>query len=131
MSVVSFDPTLDLIMVPAAVTGPEGDIFVLNLVLDTGSTNTVVNSGVLSAIGYEPTRSLDRTHMLTGSGVEYVPSVVVQKISALGQSRAGFHVMCHTLPAVFEIDGVLGLDFLRGHMLGIDFLRGRISLERR
>ena len=130
MSVILFDPTLDLILVPAAITGPEGDVFVLNFVLDTGSTNTVVNFGVLSAMGYEPALSSERTHMLTGSGVEFVPSVAVQKISALGHSRADFHVMCHTMPSsVFEMDGVLGLDFLRGHVLGIDFRRGRISLD--
>ena len=127
-----FDPTQDLIVVPAAVMNPDGDVFVLNLAVDTGATNTVINVGVLIAMGYDPFLSSDHFRILTGSGVESVTSVKLRNISTLGKSRNDFPAISHSLPlhaGVDGMDGVLGLDFFRGHLLAIDFRRGRISLD--
>ena len=40
-----------------------------------------------------------------------------------------FFLICHTLPASVSVDGLLGLDFLRGQRLTIDFRAGRIALR--
>jgi hypothetical protein len=37
-------------------------------------------------------------------------------------------VLSHTLPSSATIDGLLGLDFLRGQMLSIDFRQALVSL---
>lgn len=127
-----FDPTQDLIVVPAAVTNPEGDVFVVNLVVDTGATNTVINVGVLMAMGYDPLLATDHFRILTGSGVESVSSVKLRNITTLGKSRDDFPAISHSLPlhaGINGMDGVLGLDFFRGHLVTIDFRRGRISLD--
>lgn len=50
------------------------------------------------------------------------------RFSALGQHRLGLSVLAHGLPATTGIDGLLGLDFLRGSVLTIDFLQGQIGL---
>jgi hypothetical protein len=52
----------------------------------------------------------------------------VARISSLGQDRTAFPVLAHTLPPSAAVDGVLGLDFLRGHALNIDFRTGQITL---
>ena len=49
----SFDPQQGLIIVPAELWGPSGSA-VLRLALDTGATGTVVNTGMLVALGYDP-----------------------------------------------------------------------------
>lgn len=50
---IPFDPREGLIIVPAELWGPSGSV-VLRLALDTGATSTVVNVGMLVAIGYDP-----------------------------------------------------------------------------
>ena len=37
-------------------------------------------------------------------------------------------LVCHTLPASAAVDGLLGLDFMRGKRLIIDFRTGIIDL---
>src|SRR5207248_721496 len=59
---------------------------------------------------------------------EIVPRLALVKLTALGQDRIDFPVLCHTLPPSATVDGLLGLDFLRGCIVTIDFQRGDISL---
>jgi predicted aspartyl protease len=84
-----------LIVIQAAVDGPSGSA-VLRLALDTGATSTVINIGMLVALGYDPALVPERIQVTTGSGVEFVPRVAVHKIVALGQERTRFPVLGHT-----------------------------------
>ena len=70
----------------------------------------------------------DRVQVTTGSGVEYAPRLHLTRLRALGQERVAFPILSHTLPPSAGIDGLLGLDFLRGQRLEIDFARGVIAL---
>jgi len=116
-----------LVYVQAAVDGPTGSA-VLRLALDTGATGTVINVGMLVALVYDPALVPARIQVTTGSGVEFVPRVSLHKIVALGQERTNFSVLGHTLPPSASIDGVLGLDFVRGQTLTVDFRMGTITL---
>jgi len=116
-----------LIVVHAELEGPSGAA-VLRLALDTGATGSLINVGMLVAVGYDPALEQDRTQVTTGSGVEFVPRVAVERIAALGRERRHFSVLSHTLPANAGVDGLLGLDFLRGRTLTVDFGNGQISL---
>ena len=124
---VSFVPQSGLVIVPAAVDGPSGS-GVLRLALDTGATGTVINVGMLVALGYDPALTPQRIQVTTGSGVEFVPRITLDKIVALGQERTHFPVLGHTLPPSAGIDGLLGLDFVRGQTLTVDFRTGTITL---
>jgi len=124
---VPFDAPRGLVVVQAAVDGPSGTA-VLRLALDTGATGTVINVGLLVALGYDPALVPERIQVTTGSSVEFVPRVPLQKIIALGQERINFPVLAHTLPSSAGMDGLLGLDFLRGQTLTVDFRTGTITL---
>lgn len=124
---VPFNPQNGLVMVRAAVDGPSGSA-VLRLALDTGATGTVINTGMLVALGYDPALAPTRIQVTTGSGVEFVPRLPLDKIIALGQERIGLPVLAHTLPSSAGIDGLLGLDFVRGHTLTVDFRTGLLTL---
>ncbi len=124
---VSFDGQQGLVVVRVQITGPSG-IAVLRLALDTGATRTLINVGLLVAVGYDPAASLERTEVTTGSGVEFAALISVSKIAALGRTLTDFPVLAHTLPPSSGVDGVLGLDFLRGQVLRIDFPNGRLAL---
>ncbi len=122
-----FSTERGLVIINAEVFGPSGSV-VLRLALDTGATATMINAGPLVAVGYDPALAPQRVQVTTGSGVEYVPRVPIARIIALGQERAAFPVLCHTLPPSANIDGLLGLDFLRAQKLIVDFRQGDISL---
>ncbi len=79
-------------------------------------------------LGYDPAAKPDRHQIITGSGVEFVPRIIVSKIRTLGQERKDFRVLCHTLPPSAGVDGLLGLDFFRGQELIINFRTGNILL---
>jgi len=100
----------------------------LNLALDTGATDTVINASTFLAIGHDAALALERVQVTTGSGVELVPRFVLPRIDALGQHRTDFPVLSLTLPPGADVDGVLGLDFFRGQTLTIDFRTGQIQL---
>jgi predicted aspartyl protease len=123
-----FDPEQGLIVVSAELVGPSGKAF-LRLALDTGATSTVVNVGALVALGYDPALTSERVQITTGSSIEFVPQVKLEKIAAMGHERVDFVVLCHTLPASVGVDGLLGLDFLQERTLTIDFRKGEVALD--
>ena len=125
---VPFNAQEGLIIVPAELWGPSGSA-VLRLALDTGATSTVVNVGLLVAIGYDPALAPDRVQVTTGSGVEFAPRIALQRVAALGQDRTNFSVLGHTLPPSAGVDGLLGLDFLRGQLLTVDLRTGQVTLD--
>ena len=105
-----FDPQQGLVVVRAELWGPLGSA-VLRLALDTGATSTVVNAGMLVALGYDPALAPDRVQVTTGSGVEFAPRVTLRRLLALGVDHTDFHVLGHTLPPSAGVDGLLGLSF--------------------
>jgi hypothetical protein len=76
---------------------------------------------MLVAVGYDPALVPDRIQVTTGSSMEFVPRVILDKIVALGHERPGFPVLGHTLSPSAGVNGFLGLDFFRGQSLTIDF----------
>lgn len=123
----TFNAADGLIVVSVKIIGPNGHTFA-QLALDTGATTTLIQTATLVSVGYDPAAAPDRLLVTTGSGVEYVTRLSLLRIEALGQARSNFAVVAHTLPPSASVDGLLGLDFLRGLHLGIDFRRGEITL---
>lgn len=122
-----FNAVQGLIIVVARIEGPSGQAYP-RLALDTGATATMISAAQLLGIGYDPATVPQRVQITTGSGVEYVPRLTVARIQALGQTRAAFEVVAHTLPPSASVDGLLGLDFLRNLELTINFRSGQITL---
>lgn len=125
---LSFNPSAGLIIVPTRLWGPAGDT-IASLALDTGATTTTVSWTTLQLLGYDPGAVPHRQQVTTGSGIEYVPRLPVERVEALAQQRLHFPVLCHTLPPSTMVDGVLGLDFLQGQELIIDFRTGTVQLR--
>lgn len=65
----------------------------------------------------------------TGSGVEFAPRITLRQIAALEQQRTDFSVLGHTLPPSAGVDGLLGLDYVRGLRLTVDLRSGLALLE--
>lgn len=123
-----FNPHHGLIVVGAELHGPSGSI-VLRLALDTGASTTMISIAPLVTAGYDPALAGERVQVTTAAGVEFVPRLEVERLSSLGCDRADLAILGHTLPPSAGIDGLLGLDFLRGQQLNIDFREGAITLQ--
>lgn len=85
----SFDPGRGVVVGPAELFGPSGSV-VLHLAVDTGTTQTMVNVGLLAFAGYDPALVPERVQVTTGNGVEYAPRVPVERIDALGRRCRNF-----------------------------------------
>jgi predicted aspartyl protease len=126
--ILPLDPRENLIIVSTRVFGPRNQV-ILRFALDTGATTSLLNWSRALKLGYIPDDVHDRREITTASRFEFAPIVVVKRFEALGQQRNDFPMLCHNLPPTAGIDGVLGLDFLRGHRLTIDFRIGLVILE--
>ena len=123
-----FTPGRGPIVVEVEISGPAGSA-ATRLILDTGATATLIKPGFLIAVGYDPDLMSERVSIATVEGVCMVPRLQLNRLSALGQHRFGFSVVCHSLPTADGIHGLPGLDFFRGTVLKIDFGQGQIELS--
>jgi predicted aspartyl protease len=125
VTVTRFDPDADLII----VSGPRGESPRLNMVVDTGSAETVVVPGVLDELGYSP-RTADRvTVMRSAVGREEGYLTHIQRFACLGFELDDFQIHAHDLPDEWAIHGLVGLTFLRRFRCEIQFRQGRILLD--
>src|SRR5689334_8049404 len=111
-----FDPNYGPILVKGEISGPFGAAN-LELLLDTGATTSLIRSTILISLGYDPDASPDRVPVTMGGGATICPRVVLNRLTALGRHRIGFPVLSYALPPGTGVDGLLGLDFLRGAVL--------------
>jgi predicted aspartyl protease len=123
-----FNPAQGPIPIEAEISGPTARSNP-RLLIDTAATMTLIDPSRLIAIGYNPAASPHRAQVATGGGVVTVPRVVLNRMTVLGTHRIGFPVLSHALPPGSGVDGLLGLDFLRGQVLTLDFRAGLITLS--
>ncbi|MBI4870096.1 MAG: retropepsin-like domain-containing protein [Candidatus Riflebacteria bacterium] len=112
MSTTRFEPSDDLILVWASVWGPLGCVR-CRLALDTGSTDTILDPGVLDDLGYSPRDAAGLSRVTSMLGEETGYRKRVQKFRALGYESPDFEVRAHDMPESQGLDGLLGLSFLR------------------
>jgi hypothetical protein len=122
-----FNSSSGPIVVDAGLSGPTGQADV-RLILDTGATTSLIRSTILVAVGYDPDASPDRVQVAMGGGLQLLPRIALNSLAALAHHRLGFLVLSHSILPDVAIDGLLGLDFLRGTILTIDIPAGQITL---
>jgi hypothetical protein len=115
------------ILVDVQISGPT-KIRWAKLMLDTGATTNTFNVSVLRSVGYDPAQATDFVQIVAGTGFATVPRIMLNRMSALGQHQIGIRVLAHDLPRAANVDGLLGLDFIRDQMLTIDFRAATINL---
>ena len=103
----------NLLAVQATVGSREGGDFVrVRLLVDTGSSFTILPVQVLQNLGYDTRNPLRRQELVTGQGRIYVPVINVSLFNCVGQLIENFDVVAHDIPPNLRIDGLLGMDFL-------------------
>ncbi len=119
---VRFDPTRTDVRFWARLLSLRGIVW-CEMVLDTGSSRTVLDERLLARAGYDLIVA-PRASVTTASGRVEAKIVTVRQISALGVSANDFPVLAMPLSRLLGVDGLLGLDFLRRRNLFCNFEKG-------
>lgn len=131
MTVTTFDPSADLIFVQAYVLGPRGQERELRLVLDTGAGATIIAPDILDELGYsarEHGEQVAITRSIAGREEGFI--LRVKQLECLGVVERDVRVYAQDLPSGWDIDGLLGLSFLRLLNYEVRSVEGRIVAER-
>lgn len=103
-------------------------IRVVSLLIDSGSAYTIVSWEVLLSLKLDPPTSPVRRPILTASGLLVLPEVEVDECHSLGQIVERFPVLAHTVPLGSQVDGLLGMNFLRRFEMDLNFKQATIRL---
>lgn len=125
---MNIDPDAPVITVMIQISGPKGT-YLLKAALDTGSTLTIIPWKIAEQLGYHPALSTERIPIATASGTENIPLITVERMEALGKVKERAIIGCHDLPPQTTVNGLLGLDFLRGFVTTLDLKRGELIVE--
>jgi predicted aspartyl protease len=130
VKVTRFNPGRDLIFVSGRVWGRKGQLASLRLVLDTGSSESIIAPEVLDQIGYNPREGEALTVIRSAVGREPGYLIRVARFACLGFEATDFRVHAHDLPEGYGIDGLIGVSFLRQFNYEIRSSEGRILVDR-
>lgn len=99
------------------------------LLVDTGSTYSILPVESLRILGYDISSSEENVRLITGSGYILAPKIKVKWIQSLGCKFDSFSVVAHTLPPEMYFKGILGMDFLKQARAVINTFQGEIEIQ--
>ncbi|OIN98195.1 hypothetical protein AUJ66_01445 [Candidatus Desantisbacteria bacterium CG1_02_38_46] len=110
------------------VEGPKATREV-DLILDTGARFTSLSWGTLEDIGYDPAVILGRVKIITANGIIETPIVKIKNLCVGDLCRKDVEVICHDIPEIAEVDGLLGLSFLVHFRTVVDYKEGLLEIS--
>ena len=106
--------------------------YALKMVLDTGATNTTIDSNTLYLLGYDLKDNIGSVEIETANGIIETKVFEVTSFSSIGQTKNNFQVQVYDFLAhgIFsDYNGLLGLDFFEGTKFCIDTRSNVITLS--
>ena len=128
MATIPFKISDPVIVVNVLVRGPKNGKLI-KMVVDTGASITSIPSDIALAIGVDPSKSTKKIEIITASGTEYVPIIIVPSVQFLGFSLKNVEIACLNLPPQSTVSGLLGLNILKKFDLSFKFREGIIQIE--
>lgn len=116
------------IVVRIRVEGPRGSREI-DAVLDTGAGLTCISWDTTRDIGYDPAIAEKRLSIVTANGVIEAPVIKIKSISIGELEARDVDAICHNIPEISAVNGLLGLSFLRNFSLHVDFKLGKMRIE--
>ncbi|MBC6476248.1 MAG: clan AA aspartic protease [Hormoscilla sp. GM102CHS1] len=95
-----------------AAAGGDSTVRKMRLLVDTGSSYTILRVNVLKSLGCDLQNPLRRLRIPTGGGIITAAVVILPWFNCLGQFVENFPIVAYTLPATTFTDGLLGMNFL-------------------
>ena len=103
----------------------------LKMILDTGATNTTIDSNALYLLGHDLKDSVGTVEIETANGIIETEVFELNCFSSLGIFKEKFQIQVYDFIAhgIFsDYNWLLGLDFLEGTKFCIDTLENTISI---
>lgn len=120
--------SIPLIVRNVKISGPRGSVKV-DLVFDTGAAFVALSWSVLKVIGYDPATVPERQEIITANGIIEVPKLRVQSIAIGDAEVRDIEVICHDIPELAGLRGLLGLSFLKHFRTVIDYREGYLGIS--
>jgi len=108
------------------------DRYELKMILDTGATNTTIDSNALYLLGYDLKDNIGTVEIETANGIIETEIFEVNVFSSLGLTKEKFQVQVYDFLAhgiYSDYNGLLGIDFLEGIKFCIDTRENTISIS--
>jgi predicted aspartyl protease len=103
----------------------------LRMILDTGCSNTTIDSNALYLAGYELKDAVEIVEIETANGIVESEVFEVNQIKSIGILKSKFKIQVYDFLShgIFSnYDGLLGLDFLEGTKFCIDTNLNEITI---
>ena len=103
----------------------------LKMILDTGATNTTIDSNALYLLGHDLKDSIGTVEIETANGIIETEVFEIDSFSSLGIEKLKFEIQVYDFIAhgIFsDYNGLLGLDFLEGTKFCINTIENTISV---
>lgn len=101
----------------------------MDLVLDTGAAFVALSWSVLKTIGYDPAAVPERQEIITANGVIEVPKLRVESVAVGDAEVRDVEVICHDIPELAGLRGLLDLSFLKHFKTVIDYRAGYFEIS--
>jgi predicted aspartyl protease len=102
------------------------------MILDTGCSNTTIDSNALYLSGYELKDALEIVEIETANGIVESEIYEIESIHSLGIHKEKLQIQVYDFLAhgIFSnYDGLLGLDFFEGIKFCIDMVTDEITIN--
>jgi predicted aspartyl protease len=126
--VYSVQKSGNLFIVKASIGRQDASPSIIQLLVDTGATQTGLPIEFLQDIGCVITPQTPNRLITTGNGIINVPIVEVAWINCLGEQVTQFPVLGLQLPVSGYINGILGMDFLVRFQAIVNIGKGQITI---
>jgi predicted aspartyl protease len=124
-----FDPDGQIIVIDAMFRGRSGSA-PARLVVDTGCAATMLVPELIDLLGYGPRDGQVTTTVSSALGQEHGYILRVSQVSALGFTFSDMPIHVFDLADRRDVDGLLGLDFLRQFNYEVRSAEGRLLMEK-
>jgi predicted aspartyl protease len=105
--------------------------FELKMILDTGATNTTIDSNALYLLGHDLKDSIGTVEIETANGIIETEVFELNSFSSLGITKEKFPIQVYDFIAhgiYSDYNGLLGLDFLEGTKFCVDLSENTITI---
>jgi len=102
----------------------------IGLLIDTGASITVIRPGVLARAGGGANKVGQNISLNTANGVTQAPVITLERMTIGGQTVGNIRVAALDLPGLGQVDGLLGMDFLRQFEFAIHQSRNQLQLSK-
>jgi len=104
----------------------------LKMILDTGATNTTIDSNALYLLGYDLKDNIGIVEIETANGIIETEVFQIGNFSSMGLIKTNFQIQVYDFIAhgIFsDYNGLLGLDFLESTKFCVDTKNNVITLS--